>query len=289
MLGLKTDESCTLIRFWEFPMKHKHGKHSVIESVCSSAMQSHTYLHTWWTFAAVTAVIHCISVTIKGFDMETMTATQSTLNRMKTLRRTLSLNIKPKHDIKETTSNCNKEFDFVNFDNRLSVEPGLMTEIMLDSGHYEYVTSSPPGPDKNIDKNATQVKTKRGALWQMSGKLFSTWQEKFCVLTENSFYSFSKKVGSMTKTFTKIRLLDICDILLETEKGQRILKIKTRMGKLMFRRSEEIEDWHQQFLVNISALRRNNLMRSLTMETTCVKQRRPLMGVSSLKPNIYDH
>ena len=220
--------------------------------------------------------------------METMTATQSTLNRMKTLRRTLSLNIKPKHDIKETTSNCNKEFDFVNFDNRLSVEPGLMTEIMLDSGHYEYVTSSAPGPDKNIDKNATQVKTKRGALWQMSGKLFSTWQEKFCVLTENSFYSFSKKVGSMTKTFTKIRLLDICEILLETEKGQRILKIKTKLGKLMFRRSEEIEDWHQQFLANISALRRNNLTRSLTMDTTSFKQRRPMMGVSSLKPNIYD-
>ena len=38
MHGLKTDESCTLIRFWEFPMKHKHGKHSVIESVCSSAV-----------------------------------------------------------------------------------------------------------------------------------------------------------------------------------------------------------------------------------------------------------
>ena len=122
----------------------------------------------------------------------------------------------------------------------------------------------------------------------MSGKLFSTWQEKFCVLTENSFYSFSKKVGSMTKTFTKIRLLDICDILLEMEKGQRILKIKTKMGKLMFRRSEEIEDWHQQFLANISVLRGNNLTRSLTMETN-VKQRRPLMGVSSLKPNIYDH
>jgi len=225
--------------------------------------------------------------------METMTGTQSTLNRMKTLRRTLSLNIKPKHDIKETTSNCNKEFDFVNFDNRLSVEPGLMTEIMLDSGHYEYVTSaSVPGPDqqKNTDKNATQVKTKRGALLQMSGKLlFSTWQEKFCVLTENSFYSFSRKVGSMTKTFTKVRLLDISDILLETEKGQRILKIKTRMGKLMFRKSEDLEDWHQQFLANISALRRKNLTKSLSMETTSVKQRRPLMGVSSLKPNLYDY
>ena len=219
--------------------------------------------------------------------METMTATQSTLSRMKTLRRTLSLNIKPKHDIKETTSNCNKEFDFVNFDNRLSVEPGLMTEIMLDSGHYEYVTScSGPGPDnKNIDKNATQVKTKRGALWQMSGKLFSTWQEKFCVLTENSFYSFSRKVGSMTKTFTKVRLLDIIDILLESERGQKILKIKTQMGKLMFRKSDELEDWHQQFLANILALRRNNLTRSLSIEVTPVKQRRPLMGVSSLKSN----
>ena len=224
---------------------------------------------------------------MKGFDMETMTAPQSTLSRMKTLKRNLSLNIKQKHDIEETTSNCNEEFDFVHFDKRLSVEPGLMTELMLDSGHYEYVTCSAP------DKNAAQVKTKRGTLDQMSGKLFSSWEEKFCILTENSFYSFAKKVGSMTKTFTKIRLLDICDILLRTERGQRILKIKTRMGKLMFRRSDEgMEDWHRQFLANISSLRRSNLTRSLTIETPSAKQRRPLplMGLSSIiKPDIYDH
>ena len=91
------------------------------------------------------------------------------------------------------------------------------------------------------------------------GSVFETWQEKFCVLTENSFYSFSKSLGSSKskKSFTKICLLDISDIGLVTHKGRTVLTIQTpRTGKLVFKKQgmgPGVEEWYQQIRENLRA------------------------------------
>ena len=88
-------------------------------------------------------------------------------------------------------------------------------------------------PDLTEEKVLPKVQTKRGVLWQMSGKLFSTWQERFCVLTENSFYSFSKKSTSAAKTFRKIKLSDINDICILNERGLNTIILKMNAQKIV--------------------------------------------------------
>merc|ERR1712189_104485 len=135
----------------------------------------------------------------------------STLRRLNTLKQSISLNLTNKRDSgTNSAANCNSEFDFVSFDCDLACD--------LRRGLSYFETEDA--------KVLPVVQTKRGVLWQISGKIFSTWQERFCVLTENSFYSFSKKTASSTKTFKKVKLLDICDIRLVTERGQKILSLK---------------------------------------------------------------
>ena len=94
----------------------------------------------------------------------------------------------------------------------------------------------------------------------MTGQFFfETWQEKFCVLTENSFYSFSKSLGSSKskKSFTKICLLDISDMDLVTHKGRTVVTIQTpSTGKLMLMKQGEgpgVEKWYQQIRENLRA------------------------------------
>merc|ERR1712133_298894 len=167
------------------------------------------------------------------------TVRYSTLNRVKSFKRNLSLNLKPNQDQQGTTVNCNYEFEYVNFDTM---------SLADDCKTFR--------PDLTEEKVLPVVQTKRGVLWQISGKIFSSWQERFCVLTENSFYSFSKKSTSKTKTFKKVKLLDICDICLVTENGQKVLCLKiNNMGKLEFKRESSdpaiMEEWYLQFLSNV--------------------------------------
>ena len=88
-------------------------------------------------------------------------------------------------------------------------------DTMMTMEHCPSLSSG----DSAAEFNQPGVQSKRGTLWLMTGQFFfETWQEKFCVLTENSFYSFSKSLGSSKskKSFTKICLLDISDIGLVT-------------------------------------------------------------------------
>lgn len=195
----------------------------------------------------------------------------NSLKRFKTLKRTLSLNARKGENIldtlEETSKKCNNEFSFVNFENLTEEDEGSVT-CQIDD-HLTLTT------------NILPVQSKRGVLWQMSGNnIFSTWQERFCVLTENSFYSFSKKSGSAAKTFTKIKLSEISDIFLSVDKGQTTFTIKmTKGGKLLFRKAEGLECWYQQILANLRANRRVQLQKSMSLINV---PRRPLMGISSL-------
>merc|ERR1719481_770981 len=170
-------------------------------------------------------------------------AKNSTLRRLNTLKQSISLNLTNNKRDSGTNSaaNCNSEFDFVSFD----------CDVACD------LRRGLNGFDPKDEKLLPAVQTKRGVLWQISGKIFSTWKERFCVLTENSFYSFSKKSASSTKSFKKVKLLDICDIRLVTENGQKILHLKINsMGKLTLKRESDekiIDEWYLQFLSNVKS------------------------------------
>jgi len=159
-------------------------------------------------------------------------AKNSTLRRLNTLKQSISLNLTNKRDSgTNSAANCNSEFDFVSFECDVACD--------LRRGLNGY--------DLKDEKLLPAVQTKRGVLWQISGKIFSTWKERFCVLTENSFYSFSKKSASSTKSFKKVKLLDICDMRLVTEDGRKILQLKINsMGKLALKRESDesmIDEW----------------------------------------------
>jgi len=201
-------------------------------------------------------------------------AKNSTLRRLNTLKQSISLNLTNKRDSgTNSAANCNSEFDFVSFE----------CDVACD------LRRGLNGFDTKDEKLLPAVQTKRGVLWQISGKIFSTWKERFCVLTENSLYSFSKKSASSTKSFKEVKLLDICDIRLVTENGQKILQLKINsMGKLALKRESDesmIDEWYLQFLSNVKSCYKQLLRRtrSVNPESLNTSFRRPLMGVSSLR------
>merc|ERR1712243_156418 len=201
-------------------------------------------------------------------------AKNSTLRRLNTLKQSISLNLTNNRDSgTNSAANCNSEFDFVSFDCDVACD--------LRRGLNGY--------DLKDEKLLPAVQTKRGVLWQISGKIFSTWKERFCVLTENSLYSFSKKSASSTKSFKEVKLLDICDIRLVTENGQKILQLKINsMGKLALKRESDesmIDEWYLQFLSNVKSCYKQLLRRTRSVNTESLNTsvRRPLMGVSSLR------
>merc|ERR1711915_501560 len=197
-----------------------------------------------------------------------------TLQRLNTLKQSISLNLTNKRDGgTNSAANCNSEFDFVSFD----------CDVACD------LRRGLNGIDPKDEKLLPAVQTKRGVLWQISGKVFSSWKERFCVLTENSFYSFSKKSASSTKSFKKVKLLDICDLRLVTEHGRKILQLKINsMGKLAFKRESDenmIDEWYLQFLSNVKSCYKQLLRRTRSVNPESLNNsfRRPLMGVSSLR------
>ena len=189
---------------------------------------------------------------------------------METLRRKLSVSIKQRargerpdnKGREETTTNCNQEFDFVNFDAAESEDSldsaDSEVDTMMTMEHCPSLSSGDSAAECN--QHQPGVQSKRGTLWLMTGQFFfETWQEKFCVLTENSFYSFSKSLGSSKskKNFIKICLLDISDMDLVTHKGRTVVTIQTpRTGKLVLMKQGAgpgVEEWYQQIRENLRA------------------------------------
>ena len=217
--------------------------------------------------------------------------------RMETLRRKLSVSIKRRTvamdgggpDSKgtkgreQTTTNCNQEFDFVNCDAADRVESVDSVDSVDSEVDTMMTMEHCPSLSSGAVCHRPGVQSKRGALWIMSGQFFASWHEKFCVLTENSFYCFSKSLGSAKskKSFTKICLLDISDIGLVTHKGRTVVTIQTpSTGKLMLMKQGEgpgVEEWYHQI--------RENVRACFVKKSSCHHwkvRRRPFMGISSL-------
>ena len=71
--------------------------------------------------------------------------------------------------------------------------------------------SIPEKKDEYSDTIDRKEASKKGILWQQTDKIFSTWQERFFVLTENSLYSFSRetnKINDLKKAVSKV--ISIC-------------------------------------------------------------------------------
>merc|ERR1712215_523399 len=220
-------------------------------------------------------------------------------SKVKSLQKQVILTLKKRKPRDEITRKCNEEFDFVNFDT-------------LKESHTELSDKAPKKASdvKNVvnvdDNNANVVSSqKKGVLWQQSDKLFSSWQERFFVLTSNSLYSFSKDtrvMDNVKKTVLKTKLKDIKDVSLVEKKGQLLMRIVIEnRGKVYLRKPEGLQDWYEQLRRNISAVNFANPGRNLRsclslVENTSTKPKqdvlmiplaRPHMGVSSLNWSIH--
>ena len=103
----------------------------------------------------------------------------NTVSRMRTLKRQVSSKIKRLQKHEEVAKECSEEFEFVKFD---PINEPFDYESPVNDGSYE--------------ATAKDSKTRRGILWQQSGNIFSSWQERFFVLTESSLYSYSRQCPS---------------------------------------------------------------------------------------------
>ena len=128
-------------------------------------------------------------------------AQKQDLTRVKTLKRHLMKTLKRKNTVIGTTiKNGITEFD-VNANNNENASQVMNREYATKD--LEKFTSD---QDDDFDCNVKTTNTKKGILWQQSGSLFSTWQERFYVLTENSLYSFPKgcKTNETLAAATKV-------------------------------------------------------------------------------------
>merc|ERR1712215_620102 len=140
-------------------------------------------------------------------------------SKVKSLQKQVILTLKKRKPRDEITRKCNKEFDFVNFDTLKESHTELSDKAPKKTSEVKYVV--------NVDDNVVSSQ-KKGVLWQQSDKLFSSWQERFFVLTSNSLYSFSKDtrvMDNIKKTVLKTKLKDIKDVSLVEKKGQLLMRI----------------------------------------------------------------
>merc|ERR1719431_913030 len=220
------------------------------------------------------------------------------LSRLRTLRRHVSRSLKRGGRLGEVTEECTGEFQFVKFDtiNESFIRFSELKNERLESDESDVIDVKNP-------------KTRKGILWQQSGNIFSTWQERFFVLTASSLYSFSKKsscrsvLGNVKKFVSKVKLSEIIELTLVEKKGQLVIEIVTRKGRLSLRKPEGVRDWFDQILENSEAIKCIHKERILERSTSMLEDTvtslksplgRPFMGCRSLnyaaqahKQNIY--
>jgi len=183
---------------------------------------------------------------------------------MRTLKRHVSNTIKRTRRSEEVTKECSGEFDFVKFD-------PINESFIADLNHEN------PVKDDGYEAIAKDSKTRKGILWQQSGNIFSSWQERFFVLTESSLYSYSrqgpsrKNLADIKKFVTKIKLSEIIEVNLVEKKGQLVIEIVTRSGKTYLRKPEGVREWFEHILENREDTKQERILqRSFSlMDNSC--------------------
>merc|ERR1712198_515089 len=213
------------------------------------------------------------------------------LTRVKTLKRHLMKTLKRQNTVIGTTlKNGTTEFD-VNTNNNENASQVMNREYATKD--LEKFTSD---KDDDFNCNVKTTNTKKGILWQQSGSFFSSWQERFYVLTENSLYSFPQgcKTNETLAAATKIRLCELSDVELLNQKGQLVLKLQLcKKSAVLLRKPEGLTDWYENILDNVQMLKmkpmENSRTRSLIADSDIKKNpcslriSQPNMGVNSLR------
>ena len=127
------------------------------------------------------------------------------LSKVQTLQRHVSNTLKRRKHMEEVTKNCSEEFEFVKFDimkDSTNIEVGeddikvktlMRDEVICENDTKEVESITQEEIVQSCGENAIKdIKTRKGILWQRTDNIFSSWQERFFVLTENSLYSFSR-------------------------------------------------------------------------------------------------
>merc|ERR1711915_335135 len=193
---------------------------------------------------------------------------------------------------------CTNQFDFVKFDTIRSIKESG-SKVMDKEYACKDMEKWTSDKDDKFDSNVKTIKTKKGVIWQQAGNFFSTWHERFFVLTENSLYSFPKvcKANETLAAATKIRLSELSDVKLLNQKGQLVLKLQSSKKSVAhLRKPEGLKDWYENILDNIQLLKmkkmESSMSRSLLADSHFGQKpcsnpviSRPCMGVSSLTYN----
>ena len=145
------------------------------------------------------------------------------LSKVQTLQRHVSNTLKRRKHMEEVTKNCSEEFEFVKFDimkDSTNIEVGeddikvktlMRDEVICENDTKEVESITQEEIVESCGENAIKdIKTRKGILWQRTDNIFSSWQERFFVLTENSLYSFSrggKNMENIERTVSKVILI----------------------------------------------------------------------------------
>jgi len=226
------------------------------------------------------------------------------METMRTLQRQVNSTIRRK---KPVTEDCSEEFNFVKFQNesysKNCLEGKNLTETCIEDT-LEYQMKRELGirlqPDSGVRETGEMRSTsKKGPLWYQKGNLFSTWEEKFFVLTANSLYSFPKDIRSMevlTKSASKTKLCEIIYMELINKKGQMMIKFLTKkQGTMYLRKAEGLKDWYDSIEENMENSKYPHLSRKLNSSISMIEgrnlsdkyHRKPFMGVRSLTLSQY--
>ena len=125
--------------------------------------------------------------------------------------------------MEEVTKNCSEEFEFVKFDimkdtnnievgeDNINVKTLMRNKVVCENDLKEVESCTQEEIVQSCGENAIKdIKTRKGILWQRTDNIFSSWQERFFVLTENSLYSFSrggKNMENIERTVSKVILI----------------------------------------------------------------------------------
>merc|ERR1712062_470400 len=89
---------------------------------------------------------------------------------------------------------------------------------------------------------------KKGLMWIQQDKIFSTWKERFVILTTSHLQIFKKgttKFSDMGTFINKVSLSQVCQLTLEERRGYLTLLLVTASPtvRLLLRRPDGLTDW----------------------------------------------
>lgn len=150
-----------------------------------------------------------------------------------------------------------------NRDSYSPASPMLRSRIPIKMDNYQTpgirsrsVTQFNLRPESTSLDTTDRTITKKGFLWIQQDKMFSSWKERYVILTNSHLQIFKKgttKFSDMGTFLNKITLSNLEKVSMEEKKGY--LTILLVVGppqpvRLLIRRPDGLLEWHQSILNN---------------------------------------